>query len=473
MSLSLSIPEVLEATGGKLRAGLREAVCTRVSTDSRQIEEGSLFIALQGERFDGHDFIRQAVARGARTVLATRTGLERLSAEILQGAQAAFVTVPDTLEALGDLARWHRMRHPVRTVAITGTNGKTATREFVAALLSRHGGEVLKTPENHNNRIGVPLTLLGLTGAHTHAVLELGTSEPGEIEVLADMVRPEVGVITNVAAAHTEGLQDADGVALEKGALFEALPHDGTAVINLDDARCVEQSRRTPARRTTFGEAEASEFRIREYRFGTNRPRASGTVVIEGNDLNVDTSLVGFHQVRNAAAALAAASALGVNVHRCAPVLWSVDPAPHRMEYQEYYGVHILDDTYNANPASMRYALETLERCRNLSGARSRTIAVLGDMLELGDLSDVAHARVGRKVAEVGVDLFIAVGEAMKRAADGAREAGVKLVANLSRAEAGAQQIARAARPGDWILVKGSRAMGMEVVVDELLKGVY
>ena len=242
MSLSLSIPEVLEATGGKLRAGLREAVCTRVSTDSRQIEEGSLFIALQGERFDGHDFIRQAVARGARTVLATRTGLERLSAEILQGAQAAFVTVPDTLEALGDLARWHRMRHPVRTVAITGTNGKTATREFVAALLSRHGGEVLKTPENHNNRIGVPLTLLGLTGAHTHAVLELGTSEPGEIEVLADMVRPEVGVITNVAAAHTEGLQDADGVALEKGALFEALPHDGTAVINLDDARCVEQS---------------------------------------------------------------------------------------------------------------------------------------------------------------------------------------------------------------------------------------
>jgi len=472
MSLDLAFPveDLVDATSGKLRAGDEETACTGVSTDSRTVVRGELFVALRGPSFDGHQFARNAVARGAAALLVARDALASLPPELVSKGQAAIISVTDPLVGLGDIARWHRKRCPARLVAITGSNGKTTTKEYVAALLA-DAGKVHKTTSNHNNLIGVPLTLLGLRPDHDYAVVEMGTNAPGEIARLTKMARPDVGLITNVSATHTELLGDERGVAVEKGALYEALPKDGVAVVNLDDRHCVEQSQRTSARRTTFGEAEGAEFRVREYRFGERRPRASGTIVVQGRDMKVDTRIVGFHQIRNVAAALAAASAAGADLRDAPSAIARLQPPPHRMTYREVSGLNILDDSYNANPTSMRAALDTLDRCRALAGGKARSIAVLGDMLELGARSEEEHVELGRRVGAQGVDLFVGVGEAMGPAVEASKRAGAKSVTHAPDASVAAQTVSRGAKAGDWILVKGSRGIALDRVVDALLKG--
>ena len=470
MSLAFPVRDLVNATFGTLRAGPEDVVCLGVSTDSRSVETGELFVALRGPSFDGHRFVRAAVARGASAVIVAQDGVAALPPKLLADDKVPVIVVRDTLVALGQVAFWHRLRCEARLVAITGSNGKTTTKEFLAAVLES-AGSVLRTTGNHNNLVGVPQTLLQLEPHHDFAVIELGTNAPGEIARLADMTRPDVGLITNVSAAHTELLGDEDGVAREKGALYAALPKEGFAVVNLDDRRCVEQSQRTSAPRTTFGEAEASDIRVREYRFGDRKPLASGTLVVGGQDLRIDTLFVGFHQIRNAAAALAAAAALGLDPRKAALAIRQVAPPPHRMVYRELTGLNLIDDCYNANPASMRAALETLDRCRTLSGAKARSIAVLGDMLELGDRSRAEHRELGRRVAAQGIDVFVGVGEAMEVATQAALDAGAKAVAHLPDARCAAQAITRAARAGDWVLVKGSRGVALDRVVDALVKG--
>lgn len=458
---------VMEATGGSLVQGRPDAEFPLLSTDSRGLPRGALFLALKGSRHDAHAFVGGAIHSGAGGVV---VAYDRVGDLPRAPADVTVIAVDDTLEALGRIANRRRREHGVPLVAITGSNGKTSTKEMVAALLETRG-EVLKTPQNHNNRIGVPLTLLELTSRHRYAVIEMGTSEPGEIGKLVAIAEPTTAVITNIASAHTEGLRDVAGVAVEKGAIYEGLPATGTAVVNLDDPRCVEQSRRSPARRVTFGEAEAADVRIQEYRFGDRKPRVSGTVMFDGEAIDFDTNLVGFHHVRNVAAALAAAHSVGLAPRAVAPSLLSVSPQPHRMQFQEGSGLWILDDCYNANPESTVQAIETLDRCRNLAQPKARAIAVLGDMLELGPASEAAHARVGRAVMDNRIDVLITVGEAAQTISNTAREGGLRAVVHVNDAEGAVRWIRKVANAGDWLLVKGSRGMRLERVVDEVKRG--
>ena len=456
--------DIIAATGGSLVQGAPDATFVSLTTDTRNLERGSIFLALKGDWYDGHDFVPSAVNRGARGLI---VAYDHMGAVPTVPDNVTIVAVDSTLDALGRIANHRRRVHGTPLIAVTGSNGKTSTKEFIAALLESRG-EVLKTPGNHNNLVGVPLTLLQLTAAHQFAVIEMGTNSPGEIAKLAAIADPDVGLITNVGAAHTEGLSDLAGVAREKGALFEALPDTGTAIVNLDDPRITEQLQRTNARRISFGEAEAADFRIQEYRFGDRKPRVSGTLMLEDGELEIDTSVIGFHQIRNAAAALAAVSALGLPPRTHHPALLSVTAPPHRMQFQEASGLWILDDSYNANPASMRVALETLERCCNLAQSKSRTIAVLGDMKELGPGSEEAHRALGRLCVELKIDVLITVGPAAAAAAETAKTAGLRAVTNCEEPEQAADWVRRVAKPGDWLLVKGSRSMRLEKVVDDL-----
>ncbi len=456
--------DIIEATGGSLVQGAPDAVFDSLTTDTRQLEKGCLFLALKGKWYDGHDFIPSAVNRGARGLV---VAYDHLGAVPTIGDTMTIVAVDNTLEALGRIANHRRRAFGIPVIGVTGSNGKTSTKEFIAALLESKG-EVLKTPGNHNNLIGVPLTLLQMTKAHMYAVIEMGTNAPGEIAKLAAIAEPDVGVITNVAAAHTEGLVDLSGVAREKGALFEALPASGAAIINLDDPKVAEQIRRTQARRISFGEAEPADFRIQEYRFGERKPRVSGTLLLDDGELEIDLSVVGFHQIRNAAAALAAVSAVGLPPRTHHPALLSVTAPPQRMQFMEASGLWVLDDTYNANPASMRVALETLERCCNLAQSRSRTIAVLGDMKELGDGEEEAHRALGRLCVELKIDVLITVGPAAAHTAEAAKAAGLRAVTSCEEPEQAVDWVRRVGNPGDWLLVKASRSMLLEKVVDDL-----
>ncbi len=460
----LAARDILSATGGSLAQGASDAMFVSLTTDTRSLERGSVFLALQGDRYDGHDFVGSAVQRGSKGLIVAH---DHLGSVPSFDDDITIIAVDDTLVALGEIANHRRQAHPIPLIAVTGSNGKTSTKEFIAALLESRG-EVLKTPGNHNNLIGVPLTLLELTDKHEFAVIEMGTNAPGEIKRLAAIAQPDVGVITNVSVAHTQGLADLRGVAREKGALFEALPDTGTAIVNLDDSRVTEESQRTSARRVFFGEAEPADFRIQEYRFGARKPRVSGTLLLEDGELEIDTDVLGFHQIRNAAAALAAVSAVGLSPRTHHPSLLSVAAAPHRMQFLEASGIWIIDDSYNANPASMRVALETLERCKNLAQSKARAIAVLGDMNELGAESAEAHRQVGELVVELKIDFLITVGEAAEQTTEAARDAGLRAVTHVKGPSEASEWVRRVGKPGDWLLVKGSRSMRLENIVDNL-----
>jgi UDP-N-acetylmuramoyl-tripeptide--D-alanyl-D-alanine ligase len=467
VDLTFPARELIEATKGRLAGGNERRAFDSISTDTRKIKAGQLFVALSGDKHDGHGYLGQAVAAGAKGLVVAYDQLSKLPTIDLGDEGVTVISVEDTLKAYGDIARFHRSRLPVPTVCVTGSNGKTATKELIAAILGAKG-KVLKTPKNHNNRIGVPQTLLALDTTHEYAVIECGTSEPGEIAQLARICGPDVGVLTNISPAHTSGLANVEGIAKEKGALYEALPESGAAIVNLDVEWCVAQSIRSKGRRITFGEAEAADVRVKEYRLTGASPTISGTVVIEGQEIDIETSLIGNFQIRNAAAAIAVGMAMGVPPREAARALLTVQPELHRMEYLETRGIHILDDTYNANPASTLQALETLDRCRNVTRGKGRTVAILGDMLDLGVHSVESHRLIGRRAADLKLDVLIGVGEGMRDALDAAKEKGLRGAARIKDAESAAAQVGRQLRQGDWVLVKGSRAMEMDRVVEAL-----
>lgn len=461
---ALRTQDIVTATGGRLVKGDPEAIFPNLSTDTRRLAPRALYLALRGLRFDGHDFVTAAVEAGAGGVVIARDRLD-LADEL--PPTMTVVAVDDTLVALGRIANHRRRAHATPLVAITGSNGKTSTKELIAAMLSGVG-EVLKTPGNHNNLVGLPLTLLELSARHDFVVLEMGTSEPGEIERLAAIAEPDVGVVLNVSAAHTEGLADLDGVAREKGALYRALGQAQVAVVNADDPRVVDAARKGVARTLTFGAAEAADFRVTARHFVGEGPYAGGVVTCPEGAVEVRTNVIGFHQVHNAAAALAAVRALGVDPRQVAGGLARVETPPHRMHFEELAGLRVLDDCYNANPASTLLALRTLVRCRDQSGGQVRAIAVLGDMKELGSLSERAHRTLGRQAAEVGIDVLIAVGPEAKTSAEAAQAGVLGEVVHVAGAAQAARALRAAARPGDWVLIKGSRSMALEKVVEAL-----
>ncbi|MHB1843907.1 MAG: UDP-N-acetylmuramoyl-tripeptide--D-alanyl-D-alanine ligase [Deltaproteobacteria bacterium] len=464
MSAGFTAAQALAWTGGKPFGALPERF-QGVSTDSRHVPAGSLFVALRGERFDGHAFVGAAARSGASAAMVAHgaalpedaRGLPRLEVE-------------DTLRALGALALGHRRRFDLLVVGITGSVGKTSTKELTAAALSPRGA-VLRTEGNLNNEIGVPLTLLELGPTHRTAVIEMGMNHEGEIARLAAIAEPRIGLVTNVRGVHLETLGTIERVASAKGELFRGLPDDGIAVVCADEPLALAQAHATGRRLVTYGRAAATatvlakapvDVRLEallssDWRGVRFRARAKEEVV------EAQVAFLGEHNALNGCAALAVALAAEVPLDQAAAGLSQARPAPHRLAVILLPGdVVLLDDCYNANPHSVVAALETL---RGIGGS-ARLGAILGDMLELGPDELRLHRETGAQTR--GLAWVCAFGPRAAALAEGARAAGVPEVFQVVELDAAVERVGRTLRPGDRVLLKGSRGMRMERIAAAL-----
>ncbi len=456
--MSWTLGELASHCGGVLR-GDAETPVRGVSTDTRSLEPGQLFVAIRGERFDGHDYAADALVRGAAGALISRD---------LPDAGAT-IRVDDTVRALGELAARHRERFARPVVAITGSNGKTTTKEMCAAILGARGLRVCRSPGNLNNHIGLPLAVLRLLLEDDALVVELGMNRAGEIAQLATIASPTVGAVTNVALAHLGPLGSLEAIARAKGELFEQIRPDGTAVVNADDPHCVEQAKRFAGRILRFGRKEPADFRATET--ATTHEGESFLLSTDGRRCRVELKAPGEHLIEDALCAATAAAATGLLGSRPLEAirrgLEGFEPVAGRLALRRTpAGVTLLDDSYNANPESASAAISTL----TARGRGGRSVAVLGDMLELGADAAALHAKIGRTAAECGVDVLVAVGPLSVHTARAAADAGVgKTVEVLDPGDA-PERVCGLVRPGDTVLVKGSRAMRMERVVAALLE---
>jgi len=461
MSAHFSLAEVLAATGGTLVGSLPPAsgpAFTGVSTDTRSLQAGQLFVALVGDRFDAHGFLAGAAGAGAALAVVQR-GRAR------PGAPSALplVEVDDTLVALGALARHHRRRFEIPLGAITGSNGKTSTKEMVAAILATRGS-ALKTQGNLNNEIGLPLTLFGLSPAHRSAVVELGMNHAGEIDRLTRICEPDAGLVTVVQAVHTEHFADGlRGVARAKGELFRALRPGATAVVNLDDPWILAEASARGGPRITFGSGAEADVQLL-----ATVPDAAGQTLslrVRGAPHLVPLSFLGTHNALNAAGAFALGLALGIEPDDCARGLAEARPHGQRLRLVPGRGgVQVLDDSYNANPGSMKAGLSTLG---SLSG-RERSVAVLGDMLELGEEGPAAHAELGREAARHARVVAFFGPQSASGASAATKEAAGCEVGHFADVDALISWLTSRLRDGDTVLVKGSRGMRLERVVAAL-----
>jgi UDP-N-acetylmuramoyl-tripeptide--D-alanyl-D-alanine ligase len=461
------LSEILLATRGKL---LRKGKSERfggVVTDSNKVQPGSVFVALKGERLDGHRFIGQAVRRGARCVV-----VHRESRPSAYGA-ATIIKVGDTLRALGDLAHHRRRTYGPVVLAITGSNGKTTTKEILAAILEEAAlnrkplrGKILKTEGNFNNLVGLPLTLLRLRKTNKVAVVELGTNHPGEIKRLAEIAAPDMGIITSVAAAHLEGLNSLAGVAREKGALFSGIRPGGMIAVNMDDAWVRRLGQKFKGKKITYGargQVQAGSWRS----LG-----AKGMMVnlrVGRRRSPVRLNFLGEHNIVNAAGAGAMAYGLGVSLAAIRRGLQKAKPFPMRMQLDHWKNVGIINDAYNANPASMEAAIKTLAGVE----CRGERTAILGDMFELGRQTRRQHLQLGKQVARAGIDRLYLLGAQVKRVRQGALQGGMpaeRVVIGKDHADL-AKRLRSHVKPGDWLLFKGSRGMKMERVLNQLKSG--
>jgi UDP-N-acetylmuramoyl-tripeptide--D-alanyl-D-alanine ligase len=460
----LSADEILKATGGALLRGGRGWSCRGVSTDTRTLTAGNIFIALAGENFDGHEWLAKAAERGAAGLLIRTDAAGKLAA-LPEGLPA--IGVPDTLRALGDIACDWRRRFPIPVVAITGSSGKTTTKEMVAAIAAR-SRNLLKTEGNLNNRIGLPLTLLGLHGKHELAIVEMGTNSPGEIASLAAIAGPDVGLITNIGPAHLEGLGSLTAIREEKGSLFTVMAGRGTAILNHDDPAIGLLTGRWRGKRISFGLGPGAGVTAK----GIEPAGPEGVdfqLVIDGIGIPVFLSAAGEHNVMNALAAAAAAWSLGFDRHEIASGLAAFRPVPGRTEIRRLgNGAFLIIDAYNANPASMREAVKTLQGLRRGSGD---AVVVLGDMLELGEQAEALHDQIGTLLADANIHELFLKGDLTKALAAGAIRRGfsAERITFFENPEEVVASLRFRLKKDDWILIKGSRKMKMEAVAEKII----
>lgn len=451
--------ELAGATSGRW-IGAPPSAVEGVSTDTRTLAPGSLFVALRGERFDAHDYLEEAAAKGAVAAVVA----ERRTPD---PSPIPRLVVADTLPALGAIARLHRRRFQIPVIAITGSNGKTTTREMIAAILATRG-KVLKTEGNLNNEVGVPLTLFGLDASHATAVIEMGMNHHGEIARLVAIAEPQVGVVTLAAPAHLEGLGTVEAVADAKGELYRGLPEGGIAIANADDARMLKRAQASGRRMITFSAEKGRRGDVVVFEIASQSADGLRFVLGVGNrEVPVHIpALVGAHNAANAAAAAAAAIALGCTDREIAHGLAAVKPVGRRLRLEALpSGVTLLDDCYNANPASMSAALRTLADLAAASGARP--VAVLGDMLELGGFEAEAHRRLGAEAARTGVRALALFGPRSRGAAEAARAGGLEPF-HTEDMDALVRWAKGTVAKGDVLLVKGSRGMKLERLVEAL-----
>jgi len=445
--------QLSEATGGVLRSG-GERVCTGISTDTRSIREGDLFVPLRGAHFDGHAFIAEALSQGCCGCL-VEAGVD------LDGGSASeqvFIEVVSTLTALGDLASTHLRALDTTVVGITGSNGKTTTKDMVATILKSFG-PVASTHGNYNNLIGLPLTALQVMPTDKFAVFEMGMNVPGEIERLAKIAQPKVGLITSIAAAHLAGMGSVDAIRDEKTALYRSLGPDGTAVVNAMDPQVLQAAQETQAMLLTVGVAGTDICLEGIRRIGVGALGAS--LHCRGKVYPLRLRGLGIHNLWNAAMAVGVAVALDLDPEKAVAALADYKGPKGRLAWVPVpNGPNVIDDTYNANPESTRSALRTLVDL----GDAGTTVAVLGDMLELGDSASVLHQEVGQYAADIGVDVLLAQGQFAADTVSGFGPGGAVVPGH----EEAASFVSRTVSSGEWVLVKGSRGMRMERVIEAL-----
>lgn len=452
-----TITQIAVATGGRI-IGTAAAEVSGVSTDSRSVTPGQLFVPLRGERFDGHDFMPAVTDKGITCILAEEGWLDTHAPP----ATVSCVAVKDTLRALGDLAAAYRQRFQIPTIGVTGSNGKTTVKEMLGTILEQTGPG-LKTEGNLNNLIGLPQMLFRLQPEHRWAVLEMGMSEPGEIDRLAEMAAPQVGIVLNALPAHLQSMGTVEAVAAAKGELLHRISAGGLAVVNADDPRVASLHQNPSARRISFGinrgEVRAKDIETLELegqRFLLVTPKGETTVHLKA---------CGRHNIYNALAATAALLER-LELAVIAAGLEAFTPYKGRFQVEQLYGITIIDDSYNANPASMKAALETLSQI----AAEGHRIAVLGDMLELGEHEGEAHLGVGAVTGRNADRVYLLGDRMVKHAAEGAILADMPACSIIRCTDHVdiARQLRQTLRDGDVILIKGSRGMAMEKVATEL-----
>jgi len=458
------VSEIIEATGGQLFCGDLARTFTGVSIDSRKISADDLFIAIKGEVHDGHGFIGGVIEQGVNGCLIEQRKTHMLSKPEWSDIGVACITVDDTTKALGDMAAFNRRRTPVSIIAITGSNGKTSTRKMTSNVVSRQFC-TLSTQGNLNNDIGLPLTLLNLTRDHQWAVVELGMNRPGEIERLAEICLPDVGLITNIGPAHLEGLGSMEAVMKAKGELLGKIKPEGTAILNADDPRLLKLADITPVNVLFFGMSK--DAAVRAESVGKKGGGLSFSLVLPDETILVHLQTPAMFMISNALAAAAAGHLLGLTAVEIKNGLEAFKPVQGRMNIRKAgKGVHIIDDTYNANPGSMQAAIKTLT---SLKG-KHRGFLIAGDMLELGEHSAPMHQKIGAVAARSGIAGLYVTGKYAENIAAGALEEHMDPddIFKGTREEI-IEAVTERLDAGDWVLVKGSRGMAMEKVVQGLL----
>ncbi len=449
------ITKLLDITGGRLVAGRAEGVVSRVSTDTRALHRGDLFVALRGERYDANDFLHDALNAGAAALVA------KLNPRLPDSCQVPVIAVDDTLKALQKLAMATRVASKAKIIAVTGSNGKTTTKDFTAAVLAQRF-RTIKTEGNLNNHIGLPLSLLRLDDEVEAAVFEMGMNHTGEIAPLCAMAKPEVGIITMIGVAHIEFLGSQEAIAAEKGVLAEMLPGDGCLVLNAQDRFSIPISRRSRAGILFAGIQSGDVFAS-----GIRMEAGASHFKLEANGESAEASIPvpGIHMIANAVLAAAAGIALGLSVEECAAGLTSAGISKGRLQRKDVAGIAFLDDSYNANPDSMVAALRTLADSK-----ATRRVAVLGPMGELGSHAEEGHRRVGQAVVDYGLDALICVGSGqVSWIGEEASAAGCKVYYAADPAEAASILMDQTCED-TLVLVKASRSAGLERVLVEFEK---
>lgn len=464
---SVSIQKLAQVIGAQPLAGRfsPELMVSGVSIDSRSVKPGDVFFALPGQRVDGHEYVRSAVGAGAAAAV-----VRRLPPGWEKDQQAALLKVEDVLQSLQELARWNRRQYELPVIGVTGSTGKTTTKDLLAAVLSQRFN-TLKTSGNYNNEIGLPLTLLNLDGSQQAAVVEMAMRGPGEIAQLCSIAAPSIGVITNIGHTHEELLGSQADIARAKGELLAGLPPEGAAVLNGHDPWLRRLAEEYPGRVLFYG-LEKNRDEDAVFHVVASGIRSLGRegsrfwVRLLGQEGEVRVSAPGEHNVLNALAALTVGHLLGMTLGEMAQGLAEARLSAMRLDLRPGVGnTTIINDAYNANPDSMKAALQVLQDM-----SRGRSIAVLGEMYELGDYAREGHNIVGAEAVRREVSLLVTVGQLAEYTAQGALKAGLKPECSVHFADnqAAAEYLLKELRPGDTVLVKGSRGMRMEQIVDAL-----
>src|SRR3984893_12705154 len=452
----LSILQIVDLAGAKLESGSGNVSIEKISTDSRTLKRGELFVALRGENFDGHKFVEAAAKASAAGAIVDAGWKGKVPAKF------AVIRAKDTLAAYQNLAANYRKSLSLKVLAITGSNGKTSTKDFAASALARKF-RVTKTQGNFNNHVGLPRTILEATLQDEVAVWEIGMNHPGEVGPLAKIAAPDAAIITNVGVAHIEFMGSREAIAEEKGALAEAVGPQGTVILNADDSFSKAIAARAHAR-VVFAGTQEGTVRATDIH---QTPDGTEFTILEGaHRCRAQLPVPGLHMVQNALLAVAAGRTFGVSLEECAAGLASAPLTKARLQIKEIKGVQFLDDSYNANPDSMKAALRTLVEL----DADGKRIAVLGEMLELGNETESGHREVGETAAALKVDHLIAIGNVAAAIADAAGHAGLKNSVTVGSTAEAAELLDQIAAAGDLVLIKGSRLARTELVLEQFSK---